>query len=526
MSSSLSTAVRGSLLVLGLLTAVACARRELATPLRFGDRGGELRVLLPAEPRTLDPDSPRDEVAQVLAPNLFDGLVALDNDLRLIPDLAASWTVSPDGRTYVFHLRRGVTWHDGHRFGAGDVRWTFERLAEQPSLASTAVQRIERIDTPDPQTVAFRLREPWAPFLSVLATGGAYILPRHLAAGPRHGLPALARKPVGTGPFRLVSWVPGERITLAANRSFFRTGPFLDRVVYRFEPDSDRAVARLLADDADYMLTRVPPEQVPALARSPALRLDTSPTSARYYCALNLRRRPFADHRVREAINRAIDRQAILAEALQGYGAPGFGFYTPVVGWAYDGSAHVPAFDPERARALLDEAGLRPGADGLRFHADLVLPASPPFVAMGRLLGRQLGSVGIAVRTVEMPVDAWQDRLLGRHDFDLALVAGSQGPDPENLQNRFGSQGQLQMLGYSSPELDSALAAGAATTALETRARAYHRAQQILARDLPIAPLAEAVRIRLCRRRVRGLPYLEALGLVADGDYSLVRVRP
>src|SRR5215207_8837915 len=128
--------------------------------------------LIPGEPRTFDPNRPGDEIAQALAPSLYSALVTLDTDGRLLPDLAESWEVKDGGRTYLFHLRPGVLWHDGRPFGSGDVRFTLERLKAQPSISYEAVRRIARIDTPDPRTVALHLSEPWAPFLSILAWGG------------------------------------------------------------------------------------------------------------------------------------------------------------------------------------------------------------------------------------------------------------------------------------------------------------------------------------------------------------------
>ncbi len=488
------------------------AQGTLPSPPAGGTRGGELRVLLPFEPQSLDPNSPHDEGALILAPNLFNKLVAFDADSRLYPDLAESWTVGDGGLSYTFTLRRGVHWHDGEPFTADDVRWTFERLAGKPGLAAEAIRRIVRIETPDDATVVLRLREPWAPFLSTLAWYGAFILPRHDPDG-------IARnRPVGTGPFRLGEWVHGEHLELSANRSFFRPGPWLDRVVYTFGSAPDQMVDQLLSGTIDYSLVRPPVQAFPRLEREPAIRIATSPADSRTYCAFNLRRPPLADLRVREAINRAIDRQEILDRALRGFGAPAFGFYTPAVSWAYNGSAHVPPHDPARARALLAEAGY-PGLE-----LELLTPQVSPMSDIARVLARQLAAVGITVRPVLLPSDQFIDRILVRHDFDLALLRGNHGPDPENLSIRFGSRGSLQPMGYSNRALDAALAEGARSLDLAQRARAYFRAQEILARDLPVAPLVEGMHLMAFRSRVRGLPQVEARGLVPRDDYSLVRV--
>lgn len=500
------------LLVALLLT--GCQARGAHPPPGGPPEGGELRVLLPFEPRSLAPNSPGDEVALVLASNLFNKLVSFDAESRLYPDLAESWTVGAGGLSYTFNLRRGVHWHDGRPFTADDVRWTFERLAAEPGLAAEAVRRIERVETPDERTVVIRLKEPWAPFLSTLAWFGAFILPRHDTDGIAQG------RPVGTGPFRFSEWVRGERLVLVANRSFFRPGPWLDRVVYTFSSGSQTVPELLLAGAIDYTMARPPLEAIPRLEREPTIRVASALADSRIYCAFNLRRPALADLRVREAINRAIDRQEILDRALHGFGAPAFGFYTPAVSWAYNGNAHVPAHDPARARALLAAAG-RPALD-----LELLVPSASPMPEIAEVLTSQLAAVGISVRPVFLPLGQLVERASVRHEFDLALLGGSQGPDPENLNTRFGPRGPLQYMGYTSPRLAAALAEGARSADLTERARAYFRAQEILAQDLPVAPLVEGVRLIIFHRRVRGLPQVEARGLVPADDYSLVRLDP
>lgn len=507
--------------VLAMVLLFTACDRPAPSLLETKGGGGDFRVLLPAEPVDLDPNSTRDEVSLLLAPNLYSRLAMLDADARLHPDLAERWEVSPDGRRYTFHLRRGVRWHDGRPFQAADVRWTLEHLAHraEPTFAAEALRRIARVETPDEHTVTVQLRGAWAPFLSTVADYGVFILPR-----PAQGSKQQAA--VGTGPFRLAEWVPGKHIVLTANHSFFRPGPFLDRVIYTFEPDPSRGPGLMASGKADYALLRPSLSLLPRLARDERLRVFTSPSNGRYYLAFNLRRKPFDDPRVREAVNRALDRPALLERALHGYGAPGYGFYTPAVAWAYDPDARAPELDPVRTRALLDAAGLRPDPRGIRLETVLLCPSLAPFKEVAREVASQLREVGIAVRVDPVGIRPWMDRALRKHDFDLTLVGGNHGPDPENLNVRFGSRGTSQMMGYSNPELDAALAEGSQAVELAKRARAYFRAQEILARDLPIAPLAESVHVTIYRRGITGLPRIEGRGLVPENELSLVRVRP
>jgi ABC-type transport system substrate-binding protein len=161
---------------------------------------------------------------------------------------------------------------------------------------------------------------------------------------------------------------------------------------------------------------------------------------------------------------------------------------------------------------------------GAPLRLDLVAPTFEPYTEMAGLLRDQLRTVGIELRPVLLPPAQYLERILGRHDFDLALIAGGQGPDPESLATRFGSHGASQFMGYSSPDFDAAVAAGARTVDLPRRAQAYFRAQAILARDLPVAPLIEGVHVAIFRRGITGLPQVEARGLVPSDEYSLVRL--
>ncbi|HEY9422759.1 MAG TPA: ABC transporter substrate-binding protein, partial [Thermoanaerobaculia bacterium] len=307
-----------------------CGRTGSDAPERKGG-GGEIRVLLPAEPRDLDPNATQDEIGLLVAPNLYSRLVMIDSDSNVLPDLAESWDVRQGGLEYIFHLREGVRWHDGHPFRAADVRWTLEHQARRPTFASDVYRKIAGVETPDERTVIVRLREPWAPFLSMIASYGAFIL--HQPHSPKETVPRPT--PIGTGPFRFVAWEKGRRIVLGANLDFFRRGPFLDRVIYEFEPDYDRGPQRLIDGKSDLLVVRPSLDSLPRLARNPELRVATFPGDGQYSLMFNLRRRPFQDLRVRRAVNQAIDRPALLARALHGYGTPGFGFYTPAMAWAF-----------------------------------------------------------------------------------------------------------------------------------------------------------------------------------------------
>lgn len=468
------------------------------------------------EPVSLNPNIGPDELAMIVGQNLFSKLVTLSADGSILPELAERWEESDDGLVYTFHLRRGVRWHDGRPFTPEDVRQTFVRLPFDSANKDLAA-RVAGVDILDGHTIAVRLREPWSAFIASLGWFGTSILPAHVYGHGSWQQHPANMQPVGTGPFRFRSWTRGERIVLEKNTAYFNQGPYVDTVEYILRRTPEEAVQLIVDGRADVLIGRPPLHLVPGLSHTPGVRVLTAPGDGRVYIGFNMRRRAFADLRVRRAINLAIDRRALVQRALAGAGAPALGFYTPAVGWAYNGAARVPPHDLAAARRLLQSAA--PG--GLSATLLCISPAR----SFAEEVARQLRAAGVRVRLEAVPAPQYFERLLQSHDFDMAITAGSQGPDPDNLAVRFGSTGSQQFMGYSNRELDARLAEGARQSDVVLRAKAYFRAQEILADDLPIAPLTESVRITVYREGVKGLPQEGASALVSDYAFPLVRLR-
>jgi ABC-type transport system substrate-binding protein len=501
-----------------LATAVSCDR-SAASPARAVPRG-EFRVLTPAPPLSLNPDVVLDELAYVIGRNVFNHLVSLNEAGRILPELARSWTTSPDGLVYTLALERNVRWHDGVPFSSADVRWTLETIATQGFAGREVLAPVSRIETPDEHTVVLTLRHPWSPLMTDLTGAGLAILPRHIYNGRDLATHPANRAPVGTGPFRFSRWHDDGTVVLVANDRYFRTGPYVERVIFR--PVAPERVAELLRDgEADYSLVRphFEPHAVPD-----RLEVHTLPTSARFYIAMNLRRAPFADVRVRRALASAVDRLAIVQGALGGVGAPALGWYTPDVEWAYNPAARVPVESRDEAARLLDQAGVHL-RDGVRFRAAMVVPNAPPLRDIAEALRAQLAAVGIALTVERLGPAEWPRRILVERDFDLTVLSGAQGPDPDQLRRRFlGTTQSGAYIGYEAADFRAAVEEGARAVDIDARAAAYARAQEALARDVPIVPLAESVKVVVHHRRVTGLPQLEARGLVGAFDFSLVKV--
>lgn len=497
--------------------AVACGPSAASTARPA--RAGEFRVLIPGRPSTLNPNVRLDEVTLLIGRSLFSQLLTLNESGRLLPELAESWSVSPDGRVYTFKLRQDVRWHDGEPFSSADVQWTLETMEKEGYGGKDALAPVMTIDAPDAATVVVTLEYPWAPFAADLAGPGLSILPRHVYQdGDWKAHPANDR-PVGTGPFKFGRWLDADTLALDANEDYFRSGPYVEGVVFTVVP-AEAVSGRLLRGEADYSVVR--PADVDFERPPPPLVAHTLPSSSRYYLAFNLRRAPFNDVRVRRAMAMAVDRIEVVSRALRGVGAPAIGWYTPDVEWAYNGLARVPEFDVSQARRLLAAAGFARGA-GLA--ATLVVPNSPHMRAIAGVLRSQFARVGITVDVAAVPTSEWVRRTLTEHDFDLAVVAGQQGPDPDQLRRRFLASTETgAYIGYDAAEFREAVDRGARMVSVADRAAAYYRAQEIMARDVPIIPLAESVKVVVHNRRVSGMPQLEARGLVGSFDFSLVKV--
>jgi peptide/nickel transport system substrate-binding protein len=513
-------------LLVALLASAGCSIGPASPTPEPKGGGGEFRVVMAGEPISLNPDLRADDAAFVVAQNVYNKLVTLDADYRVIPDLARAWEVSADGLTYTFRLATGVLWHDGQPFTSADAKWTLQAIADSKGVAASTAAMIASIDTPDAATLVVKLKDTWAPFIPNLAWYGTFILPRHLYEGADWTQNPANQKPVGTGPFKFVEWLKGDRVTLSANTSYFRQGPYMDKVSLLFLKDPSAAFIPLLASgEVDFSQARPAFDRLAELQRASGVKVQTFAHPARYYLGFNVRRKPFDDVRVRQALNAALNRNEIVEKALQGYGAPGVGFYTPALAWAYNAQARVPVFDTAAAERLLDEAGLPRGAAGVRLRVALLAPDLSPYKEIGQAVQSQLNAVGLTVDLQIVSTSDWTRRAYTDLDFDMALNNGSWGPDPENLALRAGSKGAGNFMGYASAEFDAAVAEGGRLVQTSDRARAYGKAQEILARDLPIAPLAEYVQILTYRANITGLPQMEARGLVTFNDFSLVRRR-
>ncbi|MEM1611116.1 MAG: ABC transporter substrate-binding protein [Sulfolobales archaeon] len=324
------------------------------------------RIAFPSDILTLNPFMATDLRSIWVLAQIYDPLVALSPDLKVVPWLAERWDVSPDGLNYTFYLRKGVKFHDGSELTADDVVFTYKfgisnKAPRYLGTISTLIKDIEKIDN---YTVRFILKQPSAFFLLNLATSFQFIVPKKIWEGQK--IDWANSNPVGSGPFKFVSRTPGESIVLERNPSYFMGAPKISKIIVRVIPEAETRYYAIKRGEVDTERYATSYNLIPDAEKDPNLRVVKTPDIWLVYIAFNYRR--FNDTRVFEAINYAIDRDEIIRRAAGGYGIP---VYTILNKEWHDGYANTNItfkYDPEKAAKILEEAGWLPGPDGIRIY--------------------------------------------------------------------------------------------------------------------------------------------------------------
>jgi len=484
-----------------------------------------LVVAYMGEPISFNPCSKTDDYGAGIHRNIFNQLVAQDVNYDLVPQLATSWEVSDDGKEYTFYLREGVKWHDGAPFTSRDVKYTIEAIVSNKGSAYNNVSMVEEVVCLDDLTVVVKLSDPYAPFIPFLAWYGTQIMPAHLYEGTDwHDNPA-NQKPVGTGPFKFVEWTKGDHVTLVKNEEYWGEGPYVDRLVFKIIPDPNTALQSFLNGEADINVNRPGFSSLSILKRNPEVEVVVMSSPSRYYVGFNMTEeaRPVTNLKVREAVAYAINKQTIVDRVLGGFGGIGEYFYTPAIPWAVDFDVKAQLYDPAKAEELLDEAGFPKDKDGWRFSVDLLYFQGADWTDMAAVIKENLEKVGIKVNLGEYEIATWIEKVLNAHNYDIALLNGFQGPDPENLTLRVSSGGGLNIMGYSNEVVDSNLKEAAKIADIESRKPYYYAVQAQLAADVPFVPLAEVSYIYIYKKYVEGM-FIDNPGKVGNGDYSLIKL--
>lgn len=479
-------------------------------------------------PGSFNPDWKTDDPAYAINQNIFNKLVTINGNFEIKPDLAKDWKISEDGLTYTFNLAKGVKWHDGKPFTSKDVKWTIEAIQKNKGRMYNEYSAIKTVECPDDNTVIFRLSRPDAALLSFLSWYACFIMPEHIYAGTDWTTNPANQKPIGTGPFKFVSWKAGQSVELAANDDYFKGKPAIKKLVFRIIPDASTAFQAFKNGEIDILGSTPPLTEVPSLQKDPKAIVLMKDYPSRWYLGFNFSRPALQDHRVREAVSMAVNRTEILQKAFQGIGAEAWGYYTPNIAWAFNGKDLAPKFDVAKANALMDEAGLKPNANGVRLKLDFVHFTSQQVADTAAILKEQLKKIGVELNVVQLEMSAWTPRIRQEMNFDLTMTNGFHGPDPHNLYGRIATGGGNRVSGtYSNPELDKVLLSAVQESNQAKRGDLYKQAQSIMAKDLPIVPLIEVRSVLVYASDILGHPRSDegcAAGLTFS-NYSLVKFK-
>jgi peptide/nickel transport system substrate-binding protein len=447
---------------------------------------------------------------------VYDSLLKYDGDLNLVGQLAESWEVSPDGLILTFHLRRGVKWHDGAPFTAQDVLFSYQVMVDPktPTAYSGDYLQVKKAEVLDDYTFRVTYPQPFAPALGSWA--GLSILPKHLLAGQDITKSPLGRQPIGTGPYKFKEWQSGERIVLTYNPEYFEGRVYLNGYLYLVRPDVATMFLELKAGNLDRM--GLTPLQY--TRQTDYAKFNRMYNKYRYipfsyiYLGYNLEDKKFADRRVRQALTYAINKKEIIEGVLMGLGEEAYGPYKPGT-WYYNPNVPKFPYDPEKAKALLAEAGWRLNPEGL-----LVQDGRPfeftIFTNIGNSLRMntatiiqwRLAKVGIKVHIRVLEWSTFINEFIDKRRFEAVILGWSIGLDPDQYDIWYSGktkEKELNFVSYSNPEVDALLEKGRRTFDISERKKAYYRIQEILAEDLPYIFLYVPDALTIVNGRFKGI---------------------
>ena len=477
------------------MVASACTVRGETTP------PDVVVVALANSPANLDPGVGLDEASQKLGQVLFSSLLKIDSTLRVVPDLATRFETE-DRVNYVAEIPRGVKFHDGREMTSNDVAYTFRRFLDPKFVSGRkgAYRALKAVDVIDRYTVVFRLQQPSASFPINLVMG---IVPAGTGA-------EAGRRPIGSGPYRLVEFLPDDRVVVEAFDDYYGGRPQNRGLVFKVVPDETMRGLELRKGSVDLVVNDLSPDLVHGLQRGGRLSQVTGQGTDYAYLGFNLRDPVLKDRRVRWAVSHAIDTQAIIEHLRRGLARPAAGV-VPSMSWAFEPGVPQYPRDIAKARQLLDEAGFPdPDGDGPkpRLHLTLKTSTAEPYRVQAAVIQQNLAEAGIAVeiRSFEFAT-LMADVVRGNAQLYTLQYVGV--TDPDMLRRAFHSS-QVPPDGfnrghYVNPEFDRVIDQATASLDDEERGRLYRRAQQIVAADAPYVSLWSRVNVAVAQPTLSGV---------------------
>lgn len=508
------------LAVISVLVLIACRQQDVLPETSSDDKtpvvGDTIIMGTIGDASNLLPMLSTDASSSEVSGQIYNGLIRYDKDLKFEGDLAESWQVSDDGLEIIFKLRRGVTWHDGAPFTSADVLFTYQLLIDPktPTAYSERYKQVKEALAPDPYTFIVRYDKPLA---SALISWGMGIHPMHLLDGVDIATSPLARKPIGTGPYRFVEWLPGEKIVLERFENYFEGAPNIKRILYRIIPDLTTMFLELQSGGLDQMgltpLQYARQTEAPAFARR--FNKYRYPAFAYTYLGYNLNKPLFQDKRVRQALSYAINKQELIDGVLLGLGQAANGPYKPG-SWPNNAAIKPYPYDVERAKQLLAEAGWQDhdgdgllDKDGKPFSFTIITnQGNDQRIKSGEIIQHRFAAIGVEVKLRVIEWASLLKEFIHPGNFDATIMGWTVPIDPDAYNVWHSSKtgtGELNFIGFKNQRVDELLELGRSTYDQAVRKQMYDEFQQILAEEQPYTFLFVPDALPVVARRFRGI---------------------
>ena len=476
-----------------------------------------LNAMISVEPATLNYPLLNMRQTQQVCGNINEALLLFDWQYRPHPNLARSLDISKDGLTYTFHLQREVLWHDGVPFTARDVVFSSDVMLRQLNARSRAsLSHCEHIKALDAYTVEYRLKQPYNAFLLSFMGSSGPMMPAHIYEGTQFTTNPYNDRPIGTGPFKFQTWERGRYIHLLRNEHYWRPGrPFLDEIYLLFVPTAEQRLVALETGAADLAFGQdIDPVVASRLLANPSMACITNAYDGDGEIALmeiNQRKAPFNDRRFRAALMHAIDRDFMVKSVNFGFGTVADGPIASTTRFHDEAALVKYPFDPGRARALLDEMGLRPNANGIRARLDMIISADGggAWSRCAQYAKQALIAVGFDVDLQLLDLASYNLRN-SNWEFDLCWNSYGNYGDPAIGVSRLFMSSNIRkgipatnLQGYRNPEVDDLFARAAVAISDSEAQRDYSRIQHILTQDVAMLWMFERKSLLFCNRRFR-----------------------
>ncbi|MDR1835703.1 MAG: ABC transporter substrate-binding protein [Fusobacteriaceae bacterium] len=467
-------------LTLALLTFTGISGWTAALAANAKNPNSELIIAQQTDAKTLDPSMTTDVYSQNLTLQIYDRLFDWTADVKLENNLAESYK-QVDPLTLQVKIKKGVKFHNGDELTAEDVKFSLER-ASKSGAVSSFMAIVDKVDIVDPYTVNIVTKKPFGPLVGNLAHGsGAILNKKYVEGNPDKAF----FEPVGTGPFRFDSWKAGDRITLKANKEYFRGAPGVDSVVFRVIPEGTNRSIALETKEVDVVFA-IYPVDTDIVRSKDYLVLHEVPSLSTTYIGINFNKKPLSDLRVREALAYGIDLQSIADTAYQKAAIVADSFVPPAV-MGVNKDLKYRKRDVAKAKTLLTEAGYKDGLD-----LKIWVNENPARKDAAVIMQDQLKEVGINLSVETLEWSSYLDRI-SKGEHDLFILGWPTSPDPNETMypifhsSNFGFGGNRSF--YKNERVDELLDKGSETLDIDARIPLYQEAQKIVYDDLAVLPI-------------------------------------